>query len=184
MRRSTGISPLTLFFFFCSRRQAQTDLIASASSILIAGGGALGIQYATDTADLYNNPEFAHLRPRNCVSPKKITLVHSRDRFLPLYKQEVHDEIMRRMNELGVEVVLGERLELPSVEQERSEGPKTRKVVTKQGKEIEYDLLVRHRLHSLTGSGYGLTSGDNADAVYGSEAEFSASWRLPAGSAR
>ena len=49
---------------------------------------------------------------------------------------------MARMEKLGVEVVLGERLELPSVEEEKREGRKTRRVVTKAGKEIEYDLLV------------------------------------------
>lgn len=122
--------------------QAQTKAIAESSSILIAGGGALGIQYATDIADLYNNDENAEHRPAGASSPKKITLVHSRDRFLPLYKQEMHDEIMARLEKLGVEVVLGERLDLPSVEEERSEGRRTRRAVTKAGKEIEYDLLV------------------------------------------
>lgn len=90
--------------------------------------------------------------------PKRITLVHSRDRFLPLYKQEMHDEIVARMEKLGVEVVLGERLELPSVEEEKREGRKTRRVVTKAGKEIEYHLLVsssnlsESRLSILTAS--------------------------------
>ncbi|GAA5881251.1 hypothetical protein JCM16303_004864 [Sporobolomyces ruberrimus] len=121
--------------------EAQQSVIASASSILVAGGGALGIQYATDIADLYNNPANAEhvpeaVRPAN---KKRITLVHSRDRFLPLYKQEVHDEVMRRLEELGVEVVLGERLELP----ETDKLGEMKKVTTSTGKEIEYDLLLR-----------------------------------------
>ncbi|ORY67954.1 hypothetical protein BCR35DRAFT_308328 [Leucosporidium creatinivorum] len=123
--------------------EAQTKRIAEASSILIAGAGALGIQYASDIADLYNNPENAEHRPEGCVSPKKITIVHSRDRFLPLYKQEVHDEVYDRLTKLGVDVVLGERLALPSVEEELKVLNQTRTITTKAGKEIEYDLLMR-----------------------------------------
>ncbi|GAA5906705.1 NAD(P)/FAD-dependent oxidoreductase [Sporobolomyces salmoneus] len=121
--------------------EAQQSIIANASSILIAGGGALGIQFATDIADLYNNPENAHhipeaLRP---AKKKRITIVHSRDRFLPLYKQEVHDEVMKRMEELGVDVVLGERMSLP----EDDKPGETKTVRTSIGKIIEYDLLMR-----------------------------------------
>lgn len=120
--------------------QAQQATISAASSILIAGGGALGIQYATDIADLYNNSENAHHLPESCrpAKKKRITIVHSRDRFLPLYKQEVHDEVTRRLEELGVDVVLGERLTLP----EDDKLGETKRVVTSTGKVIEYDLLV------------------------------------------
>lgn len=126
--------------------QAQQQAINKAESILIVGGGALGIQYATDIADLYNNPANAHHlgehsetgpRPRK----KRITLVHSRDRFMPLYKPEVHEEVMRRMNELGVEVVLGERPELGDVANDQ---PGEQRVLRlKDGRAIPYDLLVR-----------------------------------------
>ncbi|GAA5967323.1 hypothetical protein JCM3765_005601 [Sporobolomyces pararoseus] len=121
--------------------EAQQSLISKASSILIAGGGALGIQFATDIADLYNNPENVHHLPEGLrpTKKKRITLVHSRDRFLPLYKQEVHDEVMRRMEELGVDVVLSERLSLP--EDDKFGEMKT--VTTSTGKVIEYDLLMR-----------------------------------------
>ncbi|GAA5922678.1 hypothetical protein JCM1841_001101 [Sporobolomyces salmonicolor] len=123
--------------------EAQQSLIASSSSILIAGGGALGLQYATDICDLYNNPANEHHLPESCrpAKKKRVTLVHSRDRFLPLYKQEVHDEVMRRLEELGVDVVLGERLQLPSGEDD--EPGVMKKVKTSSGKEIEYDLLLR-----------------------------------------
>lgn len=127
--------------------QAQQALIEKSSSILIIGGGALGLQYATDIADLYSTPAHAHLLPPSDTprTPKKITLVHSRDRFLPLYDIEVHNEVTRRLKELGVDVVLGERLNSPGDEallkQER-EG-ETRKVKKSDGGEIEYDLLLR-----------------------------------------
>ncbi|GAA6019820.1 hypothetical protein JCM11491_000283 [Sporobolomyces phaffii] len=121
--------------------EAQQSLIANADSILIAGGGALGIQFATDISDLYNNPENAEHIPEACrpAKKKRITIVHSRDRFLPLYKQEVHDEVMKRLEELGVDVVLGERLQLP----EDDKPGETKTVRTSTGKVIEYDLLMR-----------------------------------------
>lgn len=106
----------------------------------------MGIQYASDIADLYNNPKNEeHLKPYiedGKVPPKKkITIVHSRDRFLPLYKQEMHDEIMRRLEILGVEVVLGERLPLPPIEEDKP--GEMKKMKLKDGREIEYDYLVR-----------------------------------------
>ncbi|GAA6033811.1 hypothetical protein JCM8097_000353 [Rhodosporidiobolus ruineniae] len=126
--------------------EGQAKLISKATKILVAGGGALGVQYATDIADLYNNDEHAEHTKKFTVDgkrpPKKeITLVHSRDRFLPLYKQEMHDEISRRMEELGVKVVLGERLNLPPMEED--EPGKMKKITLRDGTEVEYDLLLR-----------------------------------------
>lgn len=109
----------------------------------------MGIQYATDIADLYNNPaNAAHLGEKAAAadSPprkKRITLVHSRDRFMPLYKQEVHDEVMRRMKELGVEVVLGERPDLGDVKDDKPGEKRTLRL--SDGREVEYDLLVSLR---------------------------------------
>ncbi|SGZ30921.1 BQ5605_C046g12272 [Microbotryum silenes-dioicae] len=124
--------------------QAQQERIALSKSVLIVGGGALGIQYATDIADLYNNPANAALRPENSVEgKKKITLVHSRSRFLPLYKQEVHDEVTRRLDELGVDVIMGERLALPELEDDVSKQPLTSRRVESKTGVLEYDLLLR-----------------------------------------
>ncbi|GAA5977761.1 hypothetical protein JCM10908_005083 [Rhodotorula pacifica] len=124
--------------------EAQQTAIDKASSILIVGGGALGIQYATDIADLYNNPTNAsHLGDKAASPPRKkrITLVHSRDRFLPLYKQQVHDEVMRRMEELGIEVVLGERPDLGDVKDDKPGERRTLQLG--DGRVVEYDLLMR-----------------------------------------
>lgn len=65
--------------------------------------------------------------------------MHSRDRFLPLYHRRMHDEVARRLEELGVEVVLGERVGLPSEGEERGG---LRKMKLSSGREVEYDLLV------------------------------------------
>ncbi|GAA5938540.1 hypothetical protein JCM3775_002154 [Rhodotorula graminis] len=119
--------------------------IKRATKILIAGGGALGIQFATDIADLYNNPHnVAHLGLAEGEAPppkKRVTLVHSRDRFMPAYKQEMHNEVVRRLEVLGVEVVLGERLALPPQDEDAPGTLKTVKL--RDGRELEYDLLLR-----------------------------------------
>ncbi|KZV82503.1 FAD/NAD(P)-binding domain-containing protein [Exidia glandulosa HHB12029] len=125
----------------------QTKTVAHAKSILVAGGGALGIQYASDIADLYNNPEHADRRPAG-PHPKNITLVHSRPRFMPLYKQALHDAIMRRLETLGVKVILDDRVEMPSVDERlkmehNSFARTTRPVRTKKGKIIECDLVLQ-----------------------------------------
>eukprot|EP01117_Protostelium_nocturnum_P017485 TRINITY_DN7114_c0_g2_i1.p1 TRINITY_DN7114_c0_g2~~TRINITY_DN7114_c0_g2_i1.p1 ORF type:complete len:395 (-),score=121.91 TRINITY_DN7114_c0_g2_i1:32-1216(-) len=79
--------------------RASQKQIQQYSKILIVGGGALGIQFAGDIKELM--PE------------KKVTLVHSRDKLLPLYLPEMHDGVMNRMNHLGVEVILGQRIKIP-----------------------------------------------------------------------
>ncbi|GJN92936.1 hypothetical protein Rhopal_005979-T1 [Rhodotorula paludigena] len=125
--------------------EALGDKIKKATSILIAGGGALGIQFATDIADLYNNDENrTHLKldeGESAPPKKRITLVHSRDRFLPMYKQEMHDEIVRRLKVLGVDFVLGERVALP--DQKEDEPGAMKSIKLKDGREVEYDLLLR-----------------------------------------
>ncbi|GAA6037498.1 hypothetical protein JCM8097_008218 [Rhodosporidiobolus ruineniae] len=125
---------------------SQCKLISKATKIVVAGGGALGVQYATDIADLYNNPEHEeHLAPHAVDGqrpPKKeITIIQSRDRFLPLYKQELHDEVCSRMEKLGVRTVLGERVALPPLEED--EPGKMKALRLKNGTEIKYDLLLR-----------------------------------------
>ena len=54
------------------------QVIRKARSVLIVGGGALGIQFATDIADVY--PE------------KRVTLLHSREQLLPRFMPEMHDK--------------------------------------------------------------------------------------------
>ncbi|PTD06946.1 Apoptosis-inducing factor B [Fusarium culmorum] len=63
--------------------------IKNAKSIVIVGGGAVGVQMATDLGEVY--PE------------KKVTLVHSRDRLMQLYHPKMDAIIRGRLQELGVE---------------------------------------------------------------------------------
>ncbi|TXT15699.1 hypothetical protein VHUM_00202 [Vanrija humicola] len=76
--------------------QRAGGVMAKAPRILIVGGGALGIQYATDLKDMYPD--------------KEVTLLHSRKRVLPIYPEEVHDIVVARLEALGVKTVLGERV--------------------------------------------------------------------------
>lgn len=56
--------------------------------MVIVGGGAVGVQMATDLKEIY--PE------------KEVTLVHSRTELMPLYHETLSDLIKERFKELGV----------------------------------------------------------------------------------
>ena len=97
------------------------------------GGGALGIQYATDIAELYPT--------------KQITLIHSRQRFLTLFDPSLHDEIFKRLISLNVDVILNDRVLLPKIGQKGClappEGDHYNSVtLTQRGRRIEADLRV------------------------------------------
>lgn len=74
--------------------------IAAADSIVVVGGGALGVQYALDIATVH--PDKAH----------NITLLHSRPQLLPNFAPAVHDKVYTHLRRAGVNVILGERLAL------------------------------------------------------------------------
>ena len=72
--------------------QGYQQRILNANSIVIVGGGAVGVQMATDLKEVY--PE------------KHITLVHSRDRLMPLYHPKMDEIIRSRFSELDIKYVL------------------------------------------------------------------------------
>jgi hypothetical protein len=106
--------------------QDQQDVIRRASSILIVGGGALGIQYATDIADLYKN--------------KRVTLIHSREKLMPRFEDEIHRISLAKLQELGVDVILGDRVILPEGHSFEGKELDHRIIKTQKGREIESDL--------------------------------------------
>lgn len=63
--------------------------VRKAQSIVIVGGGAVGVQMATDLGELH--PE------------KKVTLVHSRDRLMQICHPKMDAILRDRLKELGVE---------------------------------------------------------------------------------
>lgn len=115
----------------------QQERIKRSRDIVIAGGGALGVQYATDIADYYTkHPE---------AERKNVTVVHSRDKFLPLYKDALHEAVIRRMRELGINVITGDRVVVPSDEEREAweAGTARGAVRTQSGKQIECDLFMQ-----------------------------------------
>ncbi|KAJ7607785.1 hypothetical protein DFH06DRAFT_1111764 [Mycena polygramma] len=95
--------------------------IEEAGSVLVVGGGALGIQFATDIAEVY--PE------------KRVTLLHSRARLLPRFDGAMHTEILQALESANVDVILGERLDLAATGSERT-------VRTTTGRSIAADLVL------------------------------------------
>ena len=77
----------------------QAD-VKRAQSILIVGGGAVGVQMAADLKEYYPN--------------KNITVVQSRPRVMPNFHPQLHDLIKRRFDELGVNLITGSRVTIPS----------------------------------------------------------------------
>ncbi|OWT37715.1 oxidoreductase [Cryptococcus neoformans Bt1] len=105
----------------------QSEKFKAANKILIVGGGALGIQYATDLKDVY--PE------------KKVTLLHSRTRLLPIYPIKLHVKVMETLTKMGVDVVLGERVMTWPDEPEVLDG-KIKYVTTDKGRTFKADIVL------------------------------------------
>lgn len=102
--------------------QQRHGALKAAASVAVIGGGALGIQFASDIKDAW--PE------------KRVTLVHSRQVLMPIY-EGLHDVVVKRLQELGVEVILGER-----VMQWPREGDTVKKIRTAGGREVEADVVL------------------------------------------
>lgn len=68
--------------------QEYQQRLKQAGSIAVIGGGAVGVQMATDLKEIYPS--------------KEITLVHSRSQLMPLYHEKLDEIIKERCRELGV----------------------------------------------------------------------------------
>lgn len=68
--------------------QAYQARVRGAHSIAIVGGGAVGVQMATDLKELYPD--------------KEVTVVHSRAQLMPLYHEALDGLIKERFVELGI----------------------------------------------------------------------------------
>ncbi|CAK5275404.1 unnamed protein product [Mycena citricolor] len=81
-------------------QEALQRRVKDASEVVVIGGGASGIQTATDAKEFYPS--------------KNITLVHSRDQLMNRFHPELHSLVSKKLESLGVKVVLGQRVELPA----------------------------------------------------------------------
>ncbi|KXJ93400.1 hypothetical protein Micbo1qcDRAFT_232938 [Microdochium bolleyi] len=111
--------PLSVKYF-----QAYQARVEGASSVILVGGGAVGVQMATDLKELYPD--------------KEVTLVHSREKLMPVYHEALSDLIKSRFEELGVKTVLGTRVAMPA-----SGIPVDAKSIKLQdGRELTADLII------------------------------------------
>lgn len=100
--------------------------IKKATKILLIGGGAVGLELAVEIREHF--PE------------KEVTLVHSRDRYMPSYKTTMHEKTVAILAEFGVREIRGDRVVVP--EGGFKNDFEMIKVTTRDGKEIESDLQV------------------------------------------
>ncbi|KAJ3980893.1 FAD/NAD-binding domain-containing protein [Lentinula detonsa] len=110
--------------------KAHQEVIKNSESILVVGGGALGIQFATDIYAIHPG--------------KDITLLHSRHRLLPRFDEKMHTEILDTLIACNIQVILGERLDTRSVLEGRTKfnGRGQRVIKTLQGREVAADLIL------------------------------------------
>ncbi|KAF6747531.1 hypothetical protein DFP72DRAFT_919548 [Ephemerocybe angulata] len=110
--------------------QERQKVIEASPTVLVVGGGALGIQFATDIKAVH--PE------------KKVTLLHSRKQLLPRFDQAMHDEIRKTMELQDIELILGERLDLSTTDENQKvvNAQGQRVVRTEKGRELAADLLL------------------------------------------
>ncbi|KAF9092137.1 hypothetical protein BGX23_004586 [Mortierella sp. AD031] len=108
------------------RLKDMQEKIQKSTKVLLIGGGAVGLELAVEIREHF--PE------------KDVTLVHSRDRYMPSYKQTLHEKTAQILNDFGVRQILSDRVVIP--EGGFVDDFKMIKVATRDGKEIECDLQI------------------------------------------
>ncbi|KAI5480644.1 hypothetical protein MNV49_007571 [Pseudohyphozyma bogoriensis] len=83
--------------------KTHQDAVKKANNIVIIGGGAVGVQMATDIPLLFPS------EPK-----KKVTVVHSRQHLMPRFHPALHEIVAKRFDELGVKAILGSRAKVPA----------------------------------------------------------------------
>ncbi|KAJ3569691.1 hypothetical protein NPX13_g5998 [Xylaria arbuscula] len=68
--------------------QSYQKRLLDAKSVAVIGGGAVGVQMATDLKEIYPD--------------KDIALIHSREQLMPVYHNKLSDIIKARCQELGI----------------------------------------------------------------------------------
>ncbi|CAF1481252.1 unnamed protein product [Didymodactylos carnosus] len=78
------------------------DRVRSAKSVALIGGGAVGVQMATDIKSYYPD--------------KEVHLIHSRDRLMSRFDRGLSDVVIQTCKDLGIIVHLGSRANLPGTD--------------------------------------------------------------------
>ncbi|TWU75876.1 hypothetical protein ED733_005645 [Metarhizium rileyi] len=100
-------------------RQVQSA-IEAAETVVVAGGGAVGVEVATDA--------------KNSYPDKTIILVHPRPAVMHRFGKRLQSEALAGLERLGVEVVLGDRV--------MDEDSEAKRVTLRSGREIHCDLFL------------------------------------------
>lgn len=107
--------------------KAAQARVQKSESVIVVGGGALGIQIASDIAAVHPT--------------KRVTLIHSRKQLLPIYPLELHERVMEFLSKLGVSVVLDSRLSWESMQQDIRDEQNQRILTTVSGEEYRADTV-------------------------------------------
>ena len=108
----------------CAELRGMQEKVKSAHRIAVVGGGAVGVEIATDIKSSF--PE------------KDVMLVHSRKQLLPSFGPRLHEHVMKVLETLQVDVLLGER---PQVSGEKPEGGNST-LTFSDGRTEVFDLIV------------------------------------------
>lgn len=101
------------------RMRAMQDRIEAAATVVVVGGGAAGVEVATDAKDLYPD--------------KMVILVHSRSAVMHRFGSKLQAAAQQGLERLGVHVVLEERLV--------AHDAAAKTVTLRSGREIACDLV-------------------------------------------
>lgn len=108
--------------------QRHQDAVKRAKSIVIAGGGAVGVQMATDLKEFYPD--------------KTVTVVQSRARVMPQFHEHFHDLVAKRFHELGIKLITGTRLVVPATGFPVNDGTTPFEVQLTNGTTVPTDLVI------------------------------------------
>ncbi|KAJ1918063.1 hypothetical protein H4219_002843 [Mycoemilia scoparia] len=115
------------------------DEVEKAKSILIIGGGGAGVELAGEIGAKYNTT--GNAKDSSAIK-KKIVLAHSRNKLVGEHLSEAFTKDLKcKLKNLGVEVVLNERLDLPP-DIVFDNKVNTRVLKTLSGREFNSDLQV------------------------------------------
>jgi len=109
-------------------QQRLFDAVKAAQNVLVVGGGSTGIEVAGDIKQEY---------------PKKhVTLVHSSPQLFnnPVFKPSLGEKLQQKLTGLGVELVLGDRVDVPLEVRMKGYNVGQQTIVTQHGKQIDSDL--------------------------------------------
>ncbi|KAL1896544.1 hypothetical protein Sste5346_004578 [Sporothrix stenoceras] len=108
--------------------QQHAAQVEAAQRIAIVGGGAVGVQMATDIKELYPS--------------KQVTLVHSRPTVMNRFHTDLDAIVKARFAELGIETKLGSRVVSPLASTAAPADGTPLEVVSQDGSRLATDLVI------------------------------------------